>query len=144
MTVKKVVVEKEAISKQPSNEQMPARSKGPLISNELSDPQSPSPAYNNASNIPLSFAAPSLETSLASASTSREDNAVPEDSIPTPESASGKDNAIPEDPIKKSADDVDIVNLRSEDEESSAGSEPSHEPKPSMSYHPSNKILLIC
>lgn len=62
--------------------------------------------------------------------------------MPTPTSTSREDNASPEDGIKESANNADIVNSRSEDEEHSAGSEPPHEPKPGMSYQSSNENPL--
>ena len=142
MKIKKGVVEKEAIKKRSSNTRMPARSKGPTISDELSDPQSPIPAYINAVNKPPSFAASNLEQAFASTSAGRGDNAVPKEPIFTPMSANRDDNAVPEDPIKESANNADIANLRCDDEESSAGSERSHESKSGTSYHPSNRNPL--
>lgn len=142
VTVKKLVVEKEAISNRPSNARMPARSKAPIISDELSDRQSPSPTYHNAANIPPILAAPNLEKSFAAASASRRDNSVTTESIHTPKSASKEDNAVPEDSIKESIDEADIAGIRSEDEERSAGSETSLEPKPGINYHPSIKNPL--
>ncbi len=130
--VKKAVVQKEAIKKRPSNARLPARSKGSTISDELSDPQSPSPAYNNAANTPPSFAAPNLEDSMASTSAGRGDNAVPT-------SVRREENAVPQDSIKESNKNADIAKSRSDDEESSAGSKLSHEPKLGMSYHPSDR-----
>ena len=145
VTVKKVVVEKEEITKLPSNARMSARSKRSMISDKLSDPQSPSPssAYNNTANVPPSFAAPNLQISSASTSTfTRGENAFPKDSMPRPTSTSREDDTSPEDGIKESANNADIVNSRSEDEEHSTGSEPPHKPKPGMSCQSSNENLL--
>lgn len=142
VTIKNAVVEKEAIKKRPSNTRMPARSKGPTISDELSDPQSPSPAYDNAVNTPPSFPASIVEKAFASTSGSSGDNAVPKKPILTPTPANKEGNTPSEDLIKDFANGADIVLLRSDDEESSTGSELSHGPKSGTIYHPSNRYPL--
>lgn len=140
-TIKKVVVNKETIIKQPSNKRIPACSKGPTISDELSDHQSPSPAFNNAVNTPPSLSAQSLEKAWVSPSPNKGDNAVPSDLILSPVTVSRESNAVPEDGIMTSAYD-DVTSLRFDDEESSASSEPSHGPKSGTSNHSNNNDLL--
>ena len=141
MTIKKVVVDKETIKKQPSNTRMPACSEGPKISDELSDPQNPSPAFNNAVNTPPSLSAHSLKKAWASPSPNRGDNAVPSELLLTPASVNRENNAVHEGLIMASANN-DVTSLRFDDEESSAGSEPSHGPKSGTSEHPNNDDLL--
>lgn len=135
MTIKKAVVEKEAIKKRPSNARLSTRSKGPTISDELLDLQSPSPAFNNAANTAPSFALPNLENLMASMSASRGNNTVPA-------SAKREENAVPQDSIKESNNNAGIAKPRSDNEASSAGSELSHEPKLGTNYHQNNRNPL--
>lgn len=108
---------------------MPASSRGTVVSVKPLDPQSPSPACDNAAGALTAFATPVLDKSLASGSASREDNTVPENSIPESASASRDKNAVPENTVP---------NIGYEDEDGSAGTESSDEPKSSTTYHSSS------
>lgn len=79
--VKKVVVEWPIISRRLFIPGMPSSSKGTTISDEPSDPQSPSPTSNNAAGVLLNFATPAFDTSFASRFASRGDKTAPKDLI---------------------------------------------------------------
>ena len=140
--IKKVAVEKEEIKKRPSNARIPACFEAPTNSEELSYPQSPSPANNNTDNTKPIFATPSLENLPAFTSVSRVNNAVPKKPVHTPTSVDKEDNTVPEDSINESTNSADLANSRFDGKQSSAGSELSQGLKLGTSYHPSKKVSL--